>query len=406
MSQSDMHHAGHARRLSQVCTPRVGLAQVGWGLPRLDLWVDRVWSARDRLMASPRFRHWAAAFPLTRPIARRRSRDLFDLCAGFVYSQVLLACVRLRLFEILAERSMTAHELARRLGMADEPAERLLRAAVSLRLLARRGDDRFGLGPLGSALVGNPGLTAMIEHHAMLYDDLRDPVALLRGEGRRTGLSDYWPYAGAERPADLTGSQVAAYSTLMAASQPLIAEEVLAAYPLDRHRCLMDVGGGDGAFLSAAASRFPKLRAVLFDLPAVTQRAMERFRADGLDLRASAVGGDFLSDPLPSGADIVSLVRVLHDHDDEEALTILRAARQALGPDGTLMIAEPMAEATGAEPVGDAYFGFYLLAMGRGHARTAREITDLLRRAGFGGVRRHATAMPLLAGVITARPAD
>ncbi|UEM01375.1 acetylserotonin O-methyltransferase [Skermanella rosea] len=406
MSQSDMHHAGHARRLSQVCTPRVGLAQIGWGLPRVDVWMDRLWSARDRLMASPRFRHWAAAFPLTRPVARRRSRDLFDLCAGFVYSQVLLACVRLRLFDILSERSMTAHEVSRRLGMADEAAERLLRAAVSLRLLARRGEDRFGLGPLGAALVGNPGLTAMVEHHAMLYDDLRDPVALLRGECRRTELSGYWPYAGAERPADLTGPQVAAYSALMAASQPLIAEEVLAAYPLDRHRCLMDVGGGEGAFVSAAASRFPKLRAVLFDLPAVAQRARERFRADGLDPRASVAGGDFLSDPLPSGADVVSLVRVLHDHDDAGALAILRAVRQALGRDGTLLIAEPMAEAAGAEPVGDAYFGFYLLAMGRGHARSPREITALLHRAGFGGVRRHGTAMPLLTGVITARPAD
>ena len=132
MSQSDMHHAGHARRLSQVCTPRVGLAQIGWGLPRVDVWMDRLWSARDRLMASPRFRHWAAAFPLTRPIARRRSRDLFDLCAGFVYSQVLLACVRLRLFDILAQRSMTAHEVSRRLGMEDEAAERLLGELVAV----------------------------------------------------------------------------------------------------------------------------------------------------------------------------------------------------------------------------------------------------------------------------------
>jgi hypothetical protein len=66
-------------------------------------WLDRCLAARDGLLASPRFRRWAAAFPLTRPIARRRTRDLFDLCAGFVYSQVLYACVRLRLFEILAE---------------------------------------------------------------------------------------------------------------------------------------------------------------------------------------------------------------------------------------------------------------------------------------------------------------
>ncbi len=55
---------------------------------------------------------WAAAFPLTRPIARRRTRALFDLCAGFVYSQILLACVQLQLFDILAERPATAAALA------------------------------------------------------------------------------------------------------------------------------------------------------------------------------------------------------------------------------------------------------------------------------------------------------
>ena len=54
-------------------------------------WKDRIHASLDGLLASPRFRRWAAAFPLTRPIARRRARELFDLCAGFVYSQVLLA---------------------------------------------------------------------------------------------------------------------------------------------------------------------------------------------------------------------------------------------------------------------------------------------------------------------------
>ena len=70
---------------------------------------------RDRLLASPGFQRTAAAFPLTRPIARRRARALFDLCAGFVYSQVLLACVRLRLFDILAEGPQTVAALSVRL---------------------------------------------------------------------------------------------------------------------------------------------------------------------------------------------------------------------------------------------------------------------------------------------------
>ncbi|MCC7280468.1 MAG: methyltransferase, partial [Chromatiaceae bacterium] len=50
---------------------------------------------RNRLLASPAFQRWAVDFPLTRPIAQRRARALFDVTAGFVYSQILFACVRL-----------------------------------------------------------------------------------------------------------------------------------------------------------------------------------------------------------------------------------------------------------------------------------------------------------------------
>ncbi len=161
----------------------------------LDPWLDRGRAARDRLVASAWFRRRAAAFPLTRPVARRRARALFDLCAGFVYSQILLACVRLRLPQILLEGPQTVAALSVRLSLSADATARLLAAAVSLRIAARRGQGRFGLGPLGAALVDNPGVTAMIEHHALLYDDLRDPVALLREERGGTGLAGYWPYA-------------------------------------------------------------------------------------------------------------------------------------------------------------------------------------------------------------------
>jgi demethylspheroidene O-methyltransferase len=53
--------------------------------------------------------------------------------------------------------------------------------------------------------------------------------------------------------------------------------------------------------------------------------------------------------------------------------------------------------------MGDAYFGLYLLAMGRGQPRTAQALGDLIRAAGFGEVRALPTHMPLHAGVLVAR---
>ena len=361
---------------------------------------------RNRLLASPLFQRRAAAFPLTRPIARQRARGLFDLVAGFVYSQVLLACVRLNLFEILADGPQTVDMLAQRINLSPDATQRLLAAGVALQLFERRPQDHYGLGVLGAPMVGNQALAAMIEHHSALYADLADPVALLRGQGQTAHLADYWPYASADGtcPAGaLQGGQVAAYSELMSASQPLVAHEILDAYPMSKHRCLLDVGGGDGTFLLQVAKRWPGLKLVLFDLPAVAQRGAANFAAAGLAQSANAIGGDFLSDALPEGADIATLVRVVHDHDDARVLALLKAVRRALLPGGTLLIAEPMADAPGARPMGDAYFGFYLLAMGRGQPRTPARLTELLQAAGFKHIRLLRTHMPLQTQVLLAR---
>jgi demethylspheroidene O-methyltransferase len=366
---------------------------------------DRLLDIRDRILANQGFQRFAGTFALTRPIARRRAGALFDLCAGFVYSQILLACVRLKIFEHLADGPVSAVELSTRMSLPAEQTTLLLDAAVSLKLAQRRSGSRYGLGPLGAALLGNPGVIAMIEHHAMLYGDLDDPVARLRGEAGAGQLAAYWAYAKGEKPADLSRDAVAPYTALMSASQPMISQQVLAAYSFRDHRCLLDIGGGDGAFLSAVAAASPKLRCVLFDLPAVADRASERFRKEGLSSRAVAIGGSFLTGHLPEGADIVSLVRVIHDHDDDAVMTLLRAVRRVLPAHGTLLIAEPLSGTRGAETIGDAYFAFYLLAMGSGRPRTFERLTAMLQAAGFTDVARRRSGMPLLTSVLSAKAA-
>jgi demethylspheroidene O-methyltransferase len=364
---------------------------------------DRLLGLRDKILANPGFRRFAGTFAPTRPIARRRASALFDLCAGFVYSQILLACVRLKLFDQLAAGPLSSAELSSRLPLPADATVLLLDAAVSLQLLQRRSDGRYGLGSLGAALMGNPGVVAMIEHHAMLYNDLRDPIALLRGDVGAGQLAAYWPYAGNRKAANLSHEAIAPYTALMAASQPMISQQVLSAYSFRRHRCLLDIGGGDGSFIADIAAQTPKLRCVLFDLPAVADQASERFRSVGLSSRAVAIGGSFLANRLPEGADIVSLVRVIHDHDDANVMTLLRAIHSSLPSAGTLLIAEPISGVRGAEPIGDAYFAFYLLAMGSGRPRTFERLREMLTEAGFADIALRPSAMPMLASVITAQ---
>ncbi|MDP3520801.1 MAG: methyltransferase [Hydrogenophaga sp.] len=366
-------------------------------------WRDRWLLWRNRQLASPGFQQRAARFVLTRPVARQRAGQLFDLVAGFVYSQVLLACVRLRLFDRLHDAPEDAAALAAQLDMEPHAMTRLLQAGCALRLLQRFSDGRYGLGVLGAPMVGNAALAAMVEHHAVLYADLSDPVALLRGQAGAQQLAGYWPYGGTTAPEQLAGDRVAPYSALMTASQPLVASEILDSHDFRAHRRLLDVGGGEGRFLMAAAQRAPELALALFDLPAVAQRAQVALDAAGLAARARAHGGDFFNDPLPYGADLITLVRVVHDHNDGPVSRLLRAAHTALVPGGTLLLAEPMAGTASARAMGDAYFGFYLLAMGHGQPRTGQRLTELLQQAGFAEVRLLANAMPLQTSLLLAR---
>ncbi|MCG5535089.1 methyltransferase [Ectothiorhodospira mobilis] len=374
-------------------------------VPSKARWRGGLLHLSNRILASRRFQRWAAAFPLTRPVARRRSRALFDLVAGFVYSQVLYVCVRLDVLgHVHREGPQTPAQLAAWMEMPEENALVLVKAACALGLLQPFGRGRYGLGMHGAAMMAHPGIPAMVAHHAMLYDDLRDPVALFRGEAGETRLGAYWAYAGGRSPAELAGDQVTPYTELMSVSQQLVAEEILDAFTPRGYRRLMDLGGGNATFLTAVGARVPEIQLVLYDLPAVAEQGRRRLESAGLGARARIVRGDFFRDPLPPGADLISLVRVVHDHDDADILGLLRAARQALEPGGALLLAEPMAGTPGAEPMGDAYFGVYLFAMGSGRPRTPGELEDLLRRAGFSQVRLLSTRNPLLTRVMLAEP--
>ncbi len=384
------------------------LADTAVAPPAKEIWhvsslAERWLSIRNRLLANPRFQKLATSTPGVRTIARGKARAVFDLVSGFIYSQILLACVRLDLFRLLEREPLTLEAIAARASLPLEPARRLLDAAVSLDLMCKMKDGRYGLGMNGAAVLANPGIAAMVEHNAILYSDLADPVYFLRNPDRETALSRYWAYAQAEDPSNLPDEAVRAYSALMSASQPLVASEILDAYPFQNHKRLLDVGGGEGRFICSVGERYPNLELLLFDLPAVAARAEKNIAANGLAHRATAFGGSFFTDTLPQGADIVTLVRILHDHDDKKAAGLLTNIHRALNPGGCLLIAEPLAETPGAERMGDTYFGFYLMAMRSGRPRSRKTIESMLHRSGFSDVRSVPTRVPLQTSLIVAQ---
>jgi demethylspheroidene O-methyltransferase len=346
-------------------------------------------------VASPRFQSWAARFPLTRGVVRRDGEALMELVTGFVHSQILAACVDLGVLEALAAGPRSAPALAAECGLAPDRAAVLLDGAAAIGLVARRR-DKVRLTRRGAALLGAPGVLEMIRHHRLLYADLADPAAFFRGE-TETRISRFWPYVLGR-----VGSEEAArYSALMADSQTLVAEETLAATRLRGVRHLMDVGGGTGAFLAAAARRYPRLELTLVDLPPVAEAARERLDREGLARRIDVVAADFRTE-LPTGADAISLVRVLYDHGDDTVAALLARVRRALPPGGRVIVSEPMLGTRAA----DTYFATYTMAMGTGRTRSPEAICALLRAANFVDARPVRTRRPFVTSVVEARAAE
>ena len=357
---------------------------------------------RNAIFGSGSFQHWCARLPFVKGIAKARATQMMDHIVGFTYSQVLKAVVETQLLDWLANGPITARDVARYTDLSHDAALALLRAARALDLAEEVVSDGWMLGQQGAVLVADEGTQAMILHHRLLYRDLLEPLELLRKDRREpTELSRYWSYAGALHGAAERGRETEEYSRLMAASQRYVADQVLAAFSFSGTKSLIDVGGGHGAFVRRVGEAYPAMRLGLFDLPEVVEAAHDPLR-ESFAGRIEAHPGNFFEDPIPSGYDLVSLVRILHDHNDAPATSILRNIRQSLEPGQRLLIAEPMARIAGAEAMGEAFFGFYLWAMGSGRARSPAEIIAMTKAAGFSRARLIAGPQPVIASIVIA----
>ena len=364
-------------------------------------WKRRWIGWRNRTIANSRFQSAAASLPLLRGVSRRHASELFDLVAGFTYSQILLAAVESGLLDLLSEGPRSSEDVAKACGLSDQGALRLLRAGRALDLFEEVGEGSWLLGLRGAVLQADAGIQAMIRHHRLLYRDLSDPLGLLRQDrAEPTALSEFWTYAAAD--SQESDGNFAAYSDLMAQSQAMVARQVVAAYDFSRVKALLDVGGGLGIFAGAVATAHPKLKLGVFDLPEVIANNQRKQSSSERSATLRLHPGNFFADDLPEGYDCISLIRVLHDHDDDRAAALLLKAKRALPRNGRLIIAEPMADATGARRMGDAYFGLYLWAMRSGRPRRSNEIGALIERAGFSSWRAVDTAIPLVASIVVA----
>jgi SAM-dependent methyltransferase len=321
--------------------------------------------------------------------------ELADLVVPFA---VRVAC-ELGLADQLAGGPRTAGELAAATGTHRPSLLRLLRALAARGVFTEPEPERFELTPLGATLRSDHPLS-MREAYPLIPADVQAWARL--DHSIRTGGSafeevhgqGYWDYMAAhpEESERFDGTQRAA--------SRLELRTLLPAYDgWDRLGWLVDVGGGNGAFLAGILARFPGMRGTLLDLPHVVTGAGKVFADAGVADRGEAVGGSFF-DGVPAGADGYLLKRVLYHWDDEQAVALLTTIRRAMPPDGVLLLLEPVAE-PGDELNAGKLYDLILLTMAGGGLRDAAQLAALFDAA---DLRLERTIDTMMFPVLEVRP--
>lgn len=306
----------------------------------------------------------------------QNAEPLLALMRGFQVPCVLAAAADLDVFNTLRAEPRSADEAAARLACDPRGLRVLLDALAGLGFLIK-AEGRYALAPGTAALVVDgppPSVAAMLRHQAnCLRRWAQLPWVVQSGRPAQGGTS----VRGAE--ADQQSFIGAMHDIGNAVAGPLIRE----IHPGDV-RCVLDVGGGSGTWTMAWLDAEPDARAILFDLPPVIPLARQRLTAGGLAERVTLVAGDFYTDPLPRGADLVWLSAIIHQNSPDENRALYRRIAESLEPGGRLYIRDVVMEDSHTAPLAGALFAVNMLvATDGGGTYTLAEIGEDLQSAGF-----------------------
>lgn len=319
---------------------------------------------------------------------------LTRLVNGYQVSQAIHVAATLGIADLLREGSRSVADLAAATGTHEGTLYRLLRALASVGVFREEPGHRFALTPLGACLrtdAAEPvGPWAMMIGEAYYWQTWGHLLHSVRtGENAFRALHGMgvWQYREGRPEAS------ALFDRAMTGNSLRVAAAALAAYDFSRFACVVDVAGGQGAFLTALLSRYPSMRGVLFDQAHVVAGCAEVLATAGVADRCDVIGGSFF-EAVPEGGDAYVLKAILHDWEDAEATVILRTCRRAMGPAGTLLVVERVVGGPNEEAA-TKFSDLNMLVMPGGRGRTLEEFAALFSTAGL----RLASATPTGAGV-------
>jgi hypothetical protein len=268
------------------------------------------------------------------------SVELLRLINGFWLSQAIHVAASLGIADFLEDGARGSDELVQATGTHPRTLYRLMRALAAAGIFEEQADRRFALAPMGNYLrsdvansrrawaqvIGRP-------YVRQCWGQLAHTVKTGETAFRSLYGTDVWTWRSTH------SDEGALFDAAMTALSQSAAPAIIEAYDFSSRTHVVDVGGGQGALLTAILARHPRLEGVLYDLPQIVAGATPILEAAGVADRCTTVGGNAFEN-VPSGGDAYLIKSVLMDEDDARAIEILASCRRVMAPQAKVLVIE------------------------------------------------------------------
>lgn len=307
---------------------------------------------------------------------------IYQIILDYWKSRAVCVFAKIGLADHIASGIDTVDGLATRTGTHAPSLYRLLRALTGAGFVTHDGNGHYGLTPVSETLRSDVAastrafaISELSEDHYKAWGDLMYSVETGNiAFDHVYGVPVFEHYAANPETNMLFAESMTNLSAFVTPS-------VLEVYDFTPFKLAVDVGGGQGALLSAILKSAPGLKGMVTDMPSVIESAGPYLKAQGVEDRCGSCPCDFFKS-VPEGGDLYLTKWILHDWNDEQCETILRNIHTAMVPGGTfLSIDSVVPDSDENSPA--KFMDLNMMVMVGGRERTASEFKALFERSGF-----------------------
>ena len=306
--------------------------------------------------------------------------DIGYLSRSFQQSRVFLTAFELDIFTVLGNSEKTSEEIAGEIKADSRATDRLLNALCTTKAITKsKGKFKNSKAASEHLVKGKPGYQAGTMHAVHLWDSW-------------TNLTNTVKTGGIERKSPVEKKENDWFEPFIAAMHGRAVNEapgLVQQIDLTGVNKVLDVGGGSGAFSMAFANAKTDLLSTVFDLPNVIPMTQRYIKENGLEERVSTVIGDYNTDELPSGYDLVFLSAIIHSNSPVQNLALFKKIYNSLNSEGRIVISDFIMDDDRTIPVFGAFFALNMLVnTASGDTYTQSEVKDWIEKAGMAFVER------------------